>query len=413
MRQPVFRLPMFVWTAALILSCLLAAPNIYGFIMYGSLYPEYMRGPTLTHALLNTAANAIVALWAVRITGRLDRKLASVLSRVALTHGALAFAVLTLRLGYSNQVMLAAAVVSAFAGVAVVLSRERGGFGRVAIIGDQTMLKDLPPDWDVVTSPDADLRHYDSILTGSLTDLSAEWTAAVSKAMVGGKTVRHLAEYMEERQGLTSIEHFDIDHLPVSGLTSYGARKRLMDIVLVVLSLPVTLPIVGLGMLIVLATMGRPIIFVQARAGLTGKMFDIYKLRTMRIASPDAARSATLAGDSRITPAGRWLRRTRIDELPQLWNVLKGDMSLIGPRPEWAPLSEDYGRELPTYKYRNLVRPGITGWAQTLGGYASNVEETKVKLGYDLYYVKNMSLGLDLQIMLRTVWTVVSGHGSR
>lgn len=413
MKRTFVNLPEPLVAAAIVFSCLLVAPNVYGFIMFGTAYFEYLRGSALGHALLNTGTNAVVALWAFRMRGRLDRKLASVLSRVLLAHGALAFAVLIFRLGYSNQVMLGAVVVSALIGVTAVLSREGATSARVAVIDTEEGLTGLPSDWTVVTSPDVDLRHYDQILTGSLTELSAEWTDAISKSMIGGKSVRHLAEYVEEQQGLTSIEHFDIDHLPVSGLTSYGARKRLMDIVLVLASLPLTLPLVGFGMLVVLMTMGRPVIFVQARAGLAGEMFDIYKLRTMRIAAAGAAETATVEGDARITASGRWLRRTRIDELPQLWNVIKGDMSLIGPRPEWAPLSDAYGRELPTYKYRNLVRPGITGWAQTLGGYASNVDETKVKLSYDLYYVKNMSLGLDLQIMLRTVWTVLSGRGAR
>lgn len=413
MERTAVRLPESLLTWFVVVLCLLGAPNVYGFIMFGSAYAEYLRGPALGIALLNTGANAVVALWAVRIRGRLDRKLASVLSRVVLAHGALAFTVLIFRFGYSNQVMLGAVVISALVGVAVVLTREGATSPKVAVIDPDGTLSGLPADWTIATSPDTNLRHYDHILTGSLTDLSPEWTEAISKSMIGGKSVRHLAEYAEERQGLTSIEHFDIDHLPVAGLTSYGARKRLMDIVFVLVTLPLTLPILGFGMLVVLVTMGRPVIFVQARAGLAGEVFNIYKLRTMRIAPPGAAQGATVDGDARITTSGRWLRRTRIDELPQLWNVIKGDMSLIGPRPEWAPLSNAYGRELPTYKYRNLVRPGITGWAQTLGGYASNVAETKVKLGYDLYYVKNMSLGLDLQIMLRTVWTVLTGRGAR
>lgn len=407
------RPPAALLTWSVIVLCTLGAPSVYGFIMFGSAFPEFLRGPALGNALLNTAANAVIAFWAIRMRGRLDQKLAEVLSRVVLAHGALAFAVLVFRLDYSNQVMLGAVVISALVGVTVVLIRDRATSARVAVIDVDGTISDLRADWTKVTSPQTDLRHYDHILTGSLTQLSPEWTEAISKSMIGGKRVRHLAEYIEETEGRTSIEHFDIDHLPVSGLTSYGARKRLMDIVFVLATLPLTLPILGFGMLVVLVTMGRPVMFSQQRAGLAGEMFVIYKLRTMRIAPPGASHAVTLNCDARITASGRWLRRTRIDELPQLWNVIKGDMSLIGPRPEWAPLSEAYGKELPTYKYRNLVRPGITGWAQTLGGYASNVAETKIKLGYDLYYVKNMSLGLDLQIMLRTVWTVLTGRGAR
>jgi lipopolysaccharide/colanic/teichoic acid biosynthesis glycosyltransferase len=123
--------------------------------------------------------------------------------------------------------------------------------------------------------------------------------------------------------------------------------------------------------------------------------------------------AATEVGDSRVTPVGRVLRRFRIDELPQLWNVLTGDMSLVGPRPEQPHLTENYTRALPAFAYRTLVRPGITGWAQLRSGYAANLVETRAKLTYDLYYIKNMSLTLDLKIALRTFWILLSGIGAR
>jgi lipopolysaccharide/colanic/teichoic acid biosynthesis glycosyltransferase len=137
------------------------------------------------------------------------------------------------------------------------------------------------------------------------------------------------------------------------------------------------------------------------------------KLRTMRAAAPSDAVIATTRQDPRITPFGRWLRRFRIDELPQLWNVLVGDMSLIGPRPEQPALAERYARDVPAFAYRQLVRPGITGWAQVRAGYAADLEETKIKLAYDLFYLKNFTLGLDLRILIRTVWTLISGAGVR
>src|SRR5439155_16227982 len=133
----------------------------------------------------------------------------------------------------------------------------------------------------------------------------------------------------------------------------------------------------------------------------------------MRAATSAAEASATSRGDARVTRLGRFLRRFRIDEIPQLWNVALGDMSFIGPRPEQPALTHSYIREAPAFAYRQLVRPGISGWAQVRAGYAANLEETKVKLGYDLFYLKNFSLGLDLQIMLRTLWTLFAGGGVR
>ena len=122
---------------------------------------------------------------------------------------------------------------------------------------------------------------------------------------------------------------------------------------------------------------------------------------------------ATSHGDARITKFGAFLRRFRVDELPQLWNVLIGDMSLIGPRPEQPGLTRDYIGQMPAFAYRHLVRPGITGWAQVRAGYAANLEETRIKLSYDLFYVKNFSLALDLHVIIRTFWTIASGSGVR
>jgi lipopolysaccharide/colanic/teichoic acid biosynthesis glycosyltransferase len=150
--------------------------------------------------------------------------------------------------------------------------------------------------------------------------------------------------------------------------------------------------------------------------GLGGKPFRIIKLRTMRPAGGggggDAA-SATVRGDSRVTPVGGFLRRFRIDELPQMLNVLRGEMSVIGPRPEQPALAEVYAREAPSFALRHLVRPGITGWAQVRAGYAADVAETKVKLSYDLFYLKSLSFALDMQILWRTAWTLTAGGGVR
>ena len=231
--------------------------------------------------------------------------------------------------------------------------------------------------------------------------------------MMAGKPVRHVAEYLEEEQGVVSIEHFHLDHLPIGGLTSYRIRKRVLDIGLTVLALPIVLPLLLMGALAIWASMGRPIIFIQQRVGLGGRTFKMYKLRTMRPSGPGGSQNATVKGDLRVTSVGVWLRRFRIDELPQLWNVLKGDMSLIGPRPEQPVLTERYCEDLPAFAYRSLVRPGITGWAQVRAGYAADLEETRIKLGYDLFDLKNVSFSLDLQILLRTIGTLVLGGGVR
>ena len=179
------------------------------------------------------------------------------------------------------------------------------------------------------------------------------------------------------------------------------------------LLLPFALPAIGIASLAIRRKMGGDALFIQERIGRGGTVFDMYKLRTMRERLPDEVISATSVDDPRITPLGHTLRRYRIDELPQLWNVIKGDMSLIGPRPEQVALAHTYAWSLPGFAYRHLLRPGITGWAQVRAGYAANEEETREKLSFDLYYAKYVSARLDLQIALRTLYVIGGGRQVR
>ena len=159
-----------------------------------------------------------------------------------------------------------------------------------------------------------------------------------------------------------------------------------------------------------------PVFFRQRRRGYRGGTFKVVKFRTMSYrADFEAGREEmmTRPSDVRITRVGRFLRRTRIDELPQIWNVLMGEMSWIGPRPEALSLSEWYESELPFYAYRHIVRPGISGWAQVNQGHVTDLESVHEKLHYDFYYIKNFSVWLDLLILGKTIATVLSGQGAR
>jgi lipopolysaccharide/colanic/teichoic acid biosynthesis glycosyltransferase len=199
---------------------------------------------------------------------------------------------------------------------------------------------------------------------------------------------------------------------PPGRLTWRGGGKRLFDVLASLVLAPLALPIIAAASTAILLTMGRPVFFRQARVGLFGRPFMILKLRTMR-AGDAREQLATAMGDQRITPVGRCLRRFHIDELPQLWNVLTGEMSLVGPRPEQPALAEAYAREVPAFAQRTMVRPGITGLAQVNAGYAADLAETRVKLAHDLYYLKNCSFGLDVEICARTVWALLGGAGTR
>jgi len=181
-----------------------------------------------------------------------------------------------------------------------------------------------------------------------------------------------------------------------------------------VLTLPLWLPLCLLTALAVKLDSPGPALFSQQRTGLHGRPFRLWKLRSMHHAQCEAARTRPAQpGDDRITRAGRFIRRTRLDELPQLWNVLRGDMSLIGPRPEQVPFVREFAQRIPAYPYRHWVRPGLTGWAQVQQGYTDGAAEAAVKLGYDLYYVTHYALALDLLIIYKTVRIVATGFGAR
>jgi lipopolysaccharide/colanic/teichoic acid biosynthesis glycosyltransferase len=181
----------------------------------------------------------------------------------------------------------------------------------------------------------------------------------------------------------------------------YLKTKRIADLSIVLLSLPITLFILLFAAAASAILTGRPVFIAQDRVGLHGRVFRLWKLRTMRHQTDDGR--PTAVNDSRITSLGRFLRRSHLDELPQLWNVVVGDMSLIGPRPEQAFLVSQYGQALENYELRHIVRPGLSGLAQVYYGYAENLSETSEKLKFDLFYVQHIGLRMDVQILVRTL----------
>jgi len=196
-------------------------------------------------------------------------------------------------------------------------------------------------------------------------------------------------------------------------ISPYHYLKRLFDVILSALLLLISAPLVALIILLIRMESGRPAIFRQLRVGREGRIFTAYKFRTMfmRDLNEETTDLYTRNDDRRVTRAGRWLRKLRLDELPQLWNVLKGDMSLIGPRAEWTKCVERYQKTIPFYHFRHLVKPGITGWAQVNYPYGESDEDTVEKLQYDLYYIRHYSLKLDAMIVLKTVHTMFFGKG--
>jgi sugar transferase (PEP-CTERM system associated) len=233
-----------------------------------------------------------------------------------------------------------------------------------------------------------------------------------------GVSFDHLASVYEEYTGKIAVENLRPSWLIFSsGFHDTRARraaKRLIDVVSAAAGLIVAAPVMLLVAALVRLTSPGPVLFRQTRAGHHGRLFTLYKFRSMR-ADAEAQSGPVWAqpGDTRVTPVGHFLRVSRLDELPQLWNVLVGAMSLVGPRPERPEFVEELTRDIPFYGQRHVVRPGITGWAQVKYKYGATKEDALEKLQYELYYIKNMSLALDLVIMVHTVKTMISGaeHG--
>lgn len=233
-----------------------------------------------------------------------------------------------------------------------------------------------------------------------------------------GVQVTDLARFFERVHGRVPIESLKASWLIYGDGPRQGwlrrSIKRSFDLVVVVGLLILALPIMIISALVILLSTGTPLIYRQERVGYKGQTFTVLKFRSMaKNAETDGSACGAAIDDARVTRFGSFIRRTRIDELPQLINVLKGEMSLVGPRPERPGFVATLTEKIPFYAIRHSVPPGITGWAQVRYSYGGTVEESVKKLEYDLYYVKNNNLFLDLLILLRTVRVVILGEGAR
>jgi sugar transferase (PEP-CTERM system associated) len=227
----------------------------------------------------------------------------------------------------------------------------------------------------------------------------------------------YLASVYEEYTGKIAVENLRPSWLIFSEgfrkTRMLSAAKRALDLVVASVGIFLTWPIMLLVALAVKLGSRGPALYHQERTGQNGKPFTVHKFRSMRTdAEAKTGAVWSVAGDKRVTGVGRVLRRTRLDELPQFWNVLRGDMSIIGPRPERPEFVADLTQQIPFYGQRHVVRPGLTGWAQVRHSYGSTVEDALQKLQYDLFYIKHMSVAFDLLIILETIKTVLVRRGS-
>ncbi len=226
--------------------------------------------------------------------------------------------------------------------------------------------------------------------------------AVLSESTADVKIVPDLVQYVTLSGGVEEFGGLPLLSLQNGPLEGWnGVTKRLFDVVFSSAALVVAGPVLAVCALFVKAGSRGPIFYRQERMGMDGRLFHILKLRTMRPDAEAAGAQMAVPGDARVTPLGRFLRRTSIDELPQLWNVLRGDMSLVGPRPERPVFIEEFRRQIPRYQLRHKVKAGITGWAQVNGLRGQTSIEKRIE--YDLYYIENWSLWLDVKILARTV----------
>jgi exopolysaccharide biosynthesis polyprenyl glycosylphosphotransferase len=206
------------------------------------------------------------------------------------------------------------------------------------------------------------------------------------------------------------VQEINNNPLVITKNKGYNTTKRIFDILLASIGVVLTLPIIMITAVLIKLESKGPVFFLQERVGLNGELFKIYKLRSMSCDAEKNGQKWAEENDPRVTKVGKFIRKTRIDELPQFINVLKGNMSLIGPRPEIPMLTEEFEKGIPGFKKRLAVKPGLTGWAQVNGGYDISPRE---KLWFDLYYINNYSILLDIKIIFKTIQVILNGHGAR
>jgi lipopolysaccharide/colanic/teichoic acid biosynthesis glycosyltransferase len=398
-------------------------------LLAGALLPYWIRSQfdaelgvdNLNYSLVGTIVAILAGYLGFRETSSYPgvRAAHGILPSFGFSYGLVLAVFLMFRIDYSRLQFLASFLICIgwFFFVYRHLVRQRPVIG-ILPFGRTKELRSIDgPEW--VTVDDEIAKHvmFDAIAADLHADLPQQWERFLADEALKGVPILHFKQLNESLTGKVEIEHLSENNLgSLIPALAYARMKRALDIVAAIMLLPILVVLlIPIAIMIKLDSPG-PVLFTQPRVGYRGKLFTIFKLRTMTCDQDESdARMAamTQCGDQRVTRVGRFLREYRIDELPQVLNILRGDMSWIGPRPEAAPLSEWYESELPFYRYRHIVRPGLSGWAQVNQGHVAEVEDVLWKLHYDFFYIRNFSFWLDVLIAGRTVRTILSGFGSR
>lgn len=280
---------------------------------------------------------------------------------------------------------------------------------------DYPLRSDKNTEIRYLSEPNLKQVRYDAIIADlRSTTMTPEWERFLAQCILAHIPVYNINQVIESYTGRVEIDHLSENELgTLLPSPVYTFFKRIIDILGVLLVMPVALPVMAVTAILIKLDSPGPALFIQNRVGLGDRDFKIFKFRSMRVDAESAGAKLAAANDSRITKFGHFIRKTRLDELPQLFNVLIGNMSLIGPRPEQRVFVDQFEQEIPFYIYRHVVRPGITGWAQVVQGYADDADSTRIKIQHDFYYIKNFSFWLDLLIVFKTIRILLTGWGAR
>jgi lipopolysaccharide/colanic/teichoic acid biosynthesis glycosyltransferase len=402
-----------------------------GALVLGALFPWTLRGPflpgTMTEAAsLNTLTGNIIAIviafWMrLSIETYPGIRRSYVIFPAALTgHGLMLTWFVLTRYPYDRVGLALGFFLHVFWLYLLYVFAERNVRRRIAVVpyGEIQRLFTIDQvEWLSLSRARLhDTRACSAIVADFSAALPDEWESFLADAALDGRIVYQVKQLWESLTGLVEIEHLSENSfgslVPARG---YFHLKGFIDFAFALLLLPVALPLMAVIALAIRLDSSGPALFRQKRVGHAGKLITVYKFRTMHEVVVEDERRAAMTGDddNRITRVGRVLRKLRIDELPQIINILMWQMSWIGPRPEARALSRWYTDEIPFYRYRHVVKPGITGWAQVNQGHVAEVAEVNRKLQYDFYYIKYFSPWLDVLIVFRTIKTMLTGWGAR
>ncbi|MBA3669806.1 MAG: sugar transferase [Sphingomonas sp.] len=399
-------------------------------LIIGALVPWaarlFLPGTMFEDASINGLAGNAVAI-AIAFWMRLSietypgiRRSAVILPSALTGHGLIILWFVLTRFPYDRFALMAGFFLHVLWLYVIYVYAERNVRRRIAVVpfGAVDHLNQIDTvDWTMLKRPMLrDTRRASAIVADFSADLPDQWEAFLADAALAGRIVYQVKQLSESLTGRVELEHLSENSfgslLPARG---YFYLKALLDFLFALAILPLALPLMLLIAIAIRAAGKGPVLFRQQRVGHAGHKSIVYKFRTMNAVDMIDERQAAITSedDDRITGVGRVLRQLRLDELPQIFNILMWQMSWIGPRPEAQVLSRWYTSEIPFYRYRHGVKPGISGWAQVNQGHVADVDEVHRKLQYDFYYIKYFSPWLDVLILFRTVKTMLNGFGAR